>query len=51
MNYVRLHVEFQVFLLMPFEEGVFGSILVSSILLRKNVLRGAFQCLSPDPKI
>ena len=42
--------EFGVFPSMSFEEGVFGSILVSSIVSRKIILQSAFQYLSPVPK-
>ena len=42
--------EFGVFPSMSFEEGVFGSILVSSIVSRRIVLQSASQYLSPVPK-
>ena len=50
MYWMFSHVEFRVFPSMSFEEGVFGSILVSSIVSRKIVLQSAFQYLSPVPK-
>ena len=42
--------EFRVFPSMSFEEAVFGSILVSSIVSRRIVLQSASQCLSRAPK-
>ena len=50
MYWMFSHAEFRVFPSMSFEEGVFGSILVSSIVSRKIVLQSAFQYLSPVPK-
>ena len=42
--------EFEVFPSVSFEEGVFGSILVSSTVSRRIVLQSASQYLSPVPK-